>query len=266
MKWGRIILVIFGALIVTALGIDAADTIQGKSGTLLSQVIRTESGCGPGMVAVRTIPGVECIDQFEVSPGKACPIATPSNSIESQKNADTRECVAESRKGSMPWSFVTRDQALQLCARAGKRLPTALEWYSLSLGMTEVESSCNVSSKSVALSGSKDGCVAPHGAHDLVGNLWEWVSDDVVNGTYNNRALPENGYIEQVDNTGIAVLTNDAEQDLYGKDYFWAPHDGVFGMVRGGYYDSGSDAGLYAVHADTPTNAANIGIGFRCVK
>jgi Sulfatase-modifying factor enzyme 1 len=266
MKWGRIVLVIFGALIITALGIDAADTLQGKSGTLLSQVIKTESGCGPGMLVVDAIPGITCVDQFEVSSGKECPIDVPSNSIESQKNADTRECVPESVKGSTPWGFVTRDQALQLCARVGKRLPTASEWYGMSLGMTDVESSCNVSSKAVSLTGSRDTCVTPYGAHDLVGNLWEWVSDDVIDGVYNSRSLPQNGYVEQVDNAGIATLTNTEEQELYGKDYFWTPDTGVFGMVRGGYYDSGSDAGLYAVHADTPTNAASIGIGFRCVK
>jgi formylglycine-generating enzyme required for sulfatase activity len=266
MKWGRIILVIFGALIVTALGIDAADTISGKDGTLLSQVIRTENGCGLGMVAVDAIPGISCVDQFEVSPGKECPVATPSNSIESQKNTDTKECFAESAKGKTPWGFVTRDQAFQLCARAHKRLPTASEWYGLSLGMTDVESSCNVTSKSVALTGSRELCVAPHGAYDLVGNLWEWISDDVINGTYNSRTLPQNGYVEQIDNTGIAVMTNVAEQESYGNDYFWASNEGVFGIVRGGYYDSGSDAGVYSVHADTPTNAASIGIGFRCVR
>lgn len=266
MKWGRITLVIFGALIVTALGIDASDTLQGKSGTLLSQVIRSEGGCGPGMLGVDTIPGVTCVDQFEATPGKECPVRNPSNSLESQKNTDMKVCLPESRKEAIPWSFVTRDQALQLCARAGKRLPTATEWYALSLGMTDVESSCNVSSKSLAPTGSRDTCVAPYGGYDLVGNVWEWVSDDVIDGTYNNRALPENGYVEQVDNAGIATRTNVNEQELYGKDYFWTPSTGAFGVVRGGYYDSGSDAGIYSVHADTPTNAASIGIGFRCIK
>jgi hypothetical protein len=265
-KWAKVTLVVIGALIVTSLGIDAADTLQGKSGTLLSQVIRTEGGCGPGMVSVDAIPGITCVDAFEVSSGEECPIDVPSNSIESQKNADTRECIPESVDGATPWSFVTRDQALQLCARAGKRLPTASEWYGLSLGMTDVESSCNVSSKTIAVTGSYDACVAPHGAYDLVGNLWEWVSDDVIDGNFNNRALPENGYVEQVDNAGIATLTNSGEQELYGKDYFWPPDGGAFGMVRGGYYDSGSDAGVYAVHADTPPNAASVGIGFRCVR
>lgn len=267
MKWGRIVLVIFGALIITALGIDAADTMSGKDGTLLSQVIGTKSeGCGPGMIAVQAIPGVSCVDAYEVSPGKECPISAPNNMIESQKNVDSPLCTPVSEKDRTPWSFVTRDQALQLCARVGKRLPASAEWYALSLGMTDVEHVCNVGSKHVAQTGAYESCRAPYGAYDIVGNMWEWVRDDVINGNYNNRTLPISGYVGQVDNTGVAIGTSDAEQELFGKDYFWAQHEGAFGMIRGGYYDSGSDAGVYAVHADTPTNAASAGIGFRCVQ
>jgi hypothetical protein len=266
MKWGKIILVIFGALIVTALGIDAADTISGSKGTLLSQVIQSDSTCPVGMIEVEAVPGITCVDQFEESTGDDCPVRSPSNMLESYKNVETSSCLSQSEAGQIPWSFVTRDQALQLCARSGKRLPTSAEWYSLSLGMTDVENSCNVASKSVQETGNAKSCKTPSGVHDLVGNVWEWVSEDVINGTYNNRELPQNGYVEQTDSTGVAIITNTAEQELYGNDYFWSNANGAFGMVRGGYYDSGKDAGIYAVHADTPSNAASIGIGFRCVK
>jgi hypothetical protein len=266
MKWGRVILVIFGALIVTALGIDAADTLSGKDGTLLSQVIRTEKGCGAGMVKVEAVPGVTCVDQYEASPNSACLHQTPTSMLQSQKNVENKECLAQSVSSMVPWGFVTRDQAMQLCARSGKRLPTASEWYGLSLGMTDVESVCNLHSGSAKMTGAQTSCSAPYGAYDLVGNLWEWVVDDVINGSFNNRALPQNGYVEQVDSAGIALMTSTLEQDMYERDYFWSSKEGAYGMVRGGYYDSGSDGGVYAVHADTPANAANIGIGFRCVK
>jgi len=86
------------------------------------------------------------------------------------KNYETIECIPESKNNVTPWRFVTRDQAMQLCARVGKRLPTSEEWYALSLGMVAVESNCNISSKDISPSGAKTACVSPHGAYDLEGN------------------------------------------------------------------------------------------------
>ncbi len=264
-KWGRVTLVILGAVIVTALGIDAADTMSGKDGTLLSRVIETSEKCPSGMVEVGAVPGITCVDTYEVSAGSECPISSPTSLIESQKNVNTKECGGESKAEVEPWGFITRDQAVQICARRNTRLPNASEWYALTIGMTDVEESCNVESKSRSLTGALSQCVTPAGAYDLVGNLWEWVSDDVIDGSWSGRTLPLNGYVAQIDNAGMAVVTETTENDLYGKDYFWSRTDGAFGMVRGGYYDSGTDGGMYTVHADTPTNAASAGIGFRCV-
>lgn len=267
MKWWKTIVVIVLAVLVTTLGIDAADTINGSKGTLLSQVIKSGgNGCPPGMVPLQNVPDLKCVDQYEASPGKGCPVSFPQNTIESIKNVDTAACHVESKTGAKPWVFITREQAMQLCARDGKRLPTSAEWYTMSLGMTAIDASCNISSKQLAAAGEFSSCQAPSGAYDLVGNAWEWVSDDVINGTYNARPLPENGYVTQTDNGGMAVITSEAEDELFGKDYFWSPHEGAFGIVRGGYYDSGTDGGLYAVHADTPPTAASIGISFRCVQ
>jgi formylglycine-generating enzyme required for sulfatase activity len=267
MKWGKLTLVIVGALIITALGIDAADTFQGNGGTLLSQVISKDTGrCPEGMTPVEAIPGVNCVDIYEASPGENCPAKTPDQMVATQHNMDSGECTAESKQHATPWRYVTRDQAMQMCARSAKRLPTNEEWYLLSLGMANPESSCNISSRSISETGAHDGCVSPLGAYDLVGNVWEWVSDDVINGSHNTRQLPESGYVAQVDAGGLAVAVSQDAQDLFGKDYFWSRADGAYGMIRGGYYDSGSDAGVYTVHADTPPTSASVGIGFRCVR
>jgi formylglycine-generating enzyme required for sulfatase activity len=155
---------------------------------------------------------------------------------------------------------------MQMCARDGKRLPTNAEWYNLSLGMSGVEEVCNIRSKDVSHTGSFSECVSPDGVYDLVGNVWEWVSDDVIEGAYNARQLPESGYVAQVDAHGMATVVSDESQELFGKDYFWSRADGAYGIIRGGYYGSDTDAGVYVVHADTPPTSASAGVGFRCVK
>ena len=268
MKWGRGILIIFGALVITSLGIDAADTMHGSTGTLLSQVISRggSSKCPSGMNQIENVPSLTCVDAYEVSPGKGCPVADPDQILATQQNVGVKECVGESKKGVLPWRFVTRDQAMQLCARAGKRLPTSEEWYVLGLGMTDVEKSCNVATKRISQTGTLEACITPNGVFDLVGNVWEWVSDDVIDGTYKSNKLPDSGYVAQVDASGMATVVSKDPQDLFEKDYFWSQATGAYGVIRGGYYDSGTDAGIYTTHADTQPTTASAGIGFRCVK
>ncbi len=267
MKWGRITLVVLGACIITALGIDAADTLKGNDGTLLSQVIKTREGaCPSGMIEVSNVPTLTCVDMYEASAHEKCPVAHPEQILATTQNINTKECVSESKKDTLPWRFITRDQAMQVCARGGKRLPTNEEWYALTLGMVSVESSCNVSSRQTAQSGAYSECVSPTGAYDLIGNVWEWVSDDVIDGTYKGTHVPMTGYVAQVDATGMATVVSNDPQELFEKDYFWSQENGAYGIIRGGYYDSGTDAGIYTVHADTPPTTAGVGIGFRCVK
>jgi formylglycine-generating enzyme required for sulfatase activity len=267
MKWGRTTLIVIGAVIVTALGIDAADTFTGNEGTLLSQIISSEKGaCPSGMVAVRNVPSVSCVDVYEGSAGTNCPVAEPDNVLGSLRNIESQKCFPESKANAMPWRYISRDLAMQICARAGKRLPTSEEWYTLSLGISAIDESCNVKSNAVSRSGVYERCVSPHGAYDLIGNVWEWVSDDVIDGTYRNSTLPPSGYVAQVDQSGMATLTSQTEEVLFGSDYFWSQATGAYGIIRGGYYDSGTDAGVYTVHADTPPTAASAGVGFRCVR
>ena len=264
MKWLKVGAVVFGALIVTALGIDAADTLSGSRSTLLGQLIKSESGsCPAGMVEVPMASTFACVDIYEASPSDTCPQNDPQNELQSKENIDAVDCSADSKEGVYPWRFITREQAVTACMRAGKRLPTASEWHLTNIGTPDTEV-CNTNGPS-AREGGGSSCVSAIGAYDTIGNVWEWTSDDIVEGRYKDRQLPESGYITQVDADGIALLTGPQPSDLFYEDYFWSSPTGVFGMLRGGFYGSKEDAGIYSTHAQTVPTTAGTAIGFRCV-
>lgn len=263
----RILPVIIGAVVITALGIDASDTLKGQSGTMLGQLIATDNRvCPDGMVQIPAATSFTCIDQYEASAHEDCPVATPQGPDQTQTNIVNLECKADSKAGVEPWRFITREQAAAACARAGKRLPKAGEWYSAALGAIDADNNCNTDSNKVEPGGSYPDCVSAAGVYDLIGNVWEWVSDDVVDGQHNGQPLPKEGYVGQVDGKGIPTLTSDGPSDLFYKDYFWSDSVGVFGMLRGGFYGSEEDAGIYSVHAKTAPTSLGTAIGFRCVK
>ncbi len=148
--------------------------------------------------------------------------------------------------------------------RAGKRLPKASEWHLVNIGTPDT-SACNTNSAGVRVSGASDTCVSALGAFDTIGNIWEWTADDIIDGVYEGRTLPESGYVTQVDSDGIALLTGTEPSELFYDDYFWSSPTGAFGMLRGGFYGSKEDAGVYSTHAQTLPTTAGTAIGFRCV-
>lgn len=257
-------LTVLGAVCVSTLGIFASDGLSGIDRSLIGLTsMGTESICSTGMVPVRTSIGTLCVDQFEASVAEGCPHLNPQNIIESEDNASQSDCFAASKKGNQPWRYISLPQAQRMCAAAGKRLPTSDEWYTIALGTDETM--CNTSGSKANDSGTSE-CVSTIGAYDTIGNVWEWVDETVIDRSYAGRVLPPEGYVASVDASGVAITTDPDSETIYGKDYFWSKETGVFGMLRGGFYGSKSDAGLYAVNASVQTSFASPGVGFRCVK
>lgn len=259
--------ILIGALVVTSLGIDASQTWQGSSGTLIAGLIGSqETGCGEGMVAVPAGRTFSCVDQYEASAGPGCTVAVPNNPADTEANVANEDCGAVSQQGVLPWRYVSRARAAQLCARAGKRLPSAAEWYDSALDTKT--SDCQVSTGVINVTGKNVACVSAAGVYDAVGNVWEWVEDDVMLGQYRGRPVPPSGYVTSADADGVATMTGSAAPpgSPYDTAYFWSDSQGTFGMIRGGFYGSRGDAGVYAVHAHTPPEFTGEAVGFRCVR
>jgi formylglycine-generating enzyme required for sulfatase activity len=124
---------------------------------------------------------------------------------------------------------------------------------------------CNLNGEK-GVAGFMPECLSGAGAADLVGNVWELTSGEVVDGLYGEVALPNEGYVEQVGGDGLATMTTNTPNDIYNQDYFWSKPEGQFSIMRGGFYGSRLDGGVYAVHAATDINFSSAAIGFRCVK
>lgn len=102
--------------------------------------------------------------------------------------------------GDHPVNCITFEQAEQVCAYEGKRLPTEAEWAKAARGTdgrifpwgNSPTPSCDTAIVNQAIGGKMGpGCGAgttqpvgsrpsgasPYGAQDMVGNLWEWTAD-----------------------------------------------------------------------------------------
>lgn len=252
-----------GAMLCATLGIFASDAVRGIDGHMNLANVQQSGACVEGMMPVQVGDRTLCVDVYEASPSTKCPHQTPTNVVQTEENAKATDCYAASVKSGQPWVFVSLPQAQRLCAGAGKRLPTNEEWYRSALGTDNAV--CTIAQGKSAATGAGN-CVSALGIYDTVGNVWEWVDESVTGRSFDGRELPETGYVASVDGDGIAVTSAQAPDVLYDNDYFWSGTDGVYGMIRGGFYGSNNDAGLYTTNASVPTSFASQGVGFRCVS
>ncbi len=257
------ILVGVGALIISTLGIQASDELAGVSGRLSGLVLESQGVCGLHEVPILFGSHSVCMDVYEASPHTSCPYEQIKSEVDTQVNIGAEACRAHSAPSLDPWKYVTYTEAQQLCARAGKRLPTNEEWYKVALGQTELDA-CFLS-QTLELTGTAN-CVTNTGVHDVVGNVWEWMDDTVTDGTYKDRSLPESGYITLVDSDGVVLTTHTEPDARFGEDYAWVNSTGVQGIIRGGFYGSGEDGGIFSQNIAVPLNFSAVGVGFRCVR
>lgn len=264
-RWVKASLTVVGAVVLSTVGIYASDKLQGLEGGIGNLAGVGNSGiCTAGAVPFKIGDAVLCVDVYEASAGDTCRHTQPSNIVQTEQNLSEEECAITSIEGKMPWTFVSLPQAQRLCAGVGKRLPTSKEWYHIALGTNP--DACSIDGANAKNTGAYSECVSSAGAYDVIGNAWEWIDGTVQGNQFEGRALPEEGYVTSVDANGVAISSAEEADELYGKDYFWSKADGVFGIIRGGFYGSKEDAGLYTMNASVLTSFASQGVGFRCVE
>lgn len=257
-----------GALVLSTVAIGATDIAQNIGGGLMGAVFQSQGGsspCGQGAALLNLGTRSICVDIYEASPASSCPKADPQSSLETTENLETISCTPHSTPDVLPWRFVSLTDAQQLCARVGKRLPTNEEWYKAVSGLTAQTCVVNERTSQPVHTGVRD-CISPLGIHDMVGNVWEWVEGSVHDGRYEDRALPESGYVQAVDLNGVVSETSVEPARDFGEDYASIDATGVRGMLRGGFYNSQDDAGIFTLNAAVPLDFKTTGIGFRCVE
>lgn len=254
-------------------GLQGIQGIQGPQG---QSVVAT---CSQDSV----LSGITCIDTYEASVWKttdasviekirfgtvtladltAAGAAYLGVSIEDYVNAGCpktgngcMDVYAVSISGVKPSQFINWFQASAVARNSGKRLPTNAEWQAAALGTPDT-ADCNFSSSGPALTGALTKCVSNVGAFDMVGNLWEWVADWVPLSTVPGET-----------HCAAALFSGTGDDNcLVGA----STSEGPGALIRGGAFNSGTKAGVFAVFGgvtpDYSNNADPPVIGFRAAR
>lgn len=271
----REIIVIFFTIILTTLIVRGFDNVSSFLPAMISKRIKDNSPCSADMVFIPKENGGFCIDKYENSASLQCPFQNPKSQEETRENLNNPNCKPISVPNALPWTFISRDQAEQACAKAGKRLPTNEEWYLASLGTPDKSSNwaaddCHLANNwdsQPGRTGSGKNCVSSFGVYDMIGNVWEWVKGAAIDGIFEQRELPERGYVQSTDGKGMPALTDSEKPNPdYNEDFFWIQKEGPRAIARGGYWDNKERAGMYSVYIMYLPSQVGPGTGFRCAK
>ncbi len=179
----------------------------------------------------------------------------------------SQESYACSVTGVSPSRYMTWFQAQQSCELSGKSMCTNAQWQAAAAGThdpgsAETGNQCriavtNSAPRATGLAGASpggaDSCMSMWGVEDMIGNLWEWTSDWWGQGA---DSMSEN------------------QDGAFGGDGAWnvdpAQSQGSYATyfpataLRGGAWNTGSTAGVFALYMVHGPAYSATSIGARC--
>ena len=199
--------------------------------------------------------GAWCVDTYEASvwsdaAGTGSRFGDSSDNYPCDDNGNGCGGIfAVSRNGVLPSRLITWFQAQQACLNAGKQLLPNAIWQGAAADTPDSDD-CTVNSSDPVATGNKDDCVSDWGTFDMVGNVGEWVAD-------------------WMQPNSAAGGSNSTAQ--YGEDSITGVNDATptsrrfpAALIRGGDYNDGTDAGVFALEARRGPAYDSSTVGFRC--
>lgn len=174
-----------------------------------------------------------------------------------------------------PSRFLTWFQANEACAASGKRLPTNAEWQRAARGTQDPGDSdgsggyCVTKASGPRNTGMGTKCVSDWGAQDLIGNVYEMVSEWVLGpGTNGQETQPWQSAAATQDplynSDLVANITSGSLVKEGGAFVMGAPAI----LLRGGNFfavDTGVKAGLFSMNVNLAPSFSTFNVGVRCV-
>lgn len=156
----------------------------------------------------------------------------------------------------IPSNNITWFQAAAACRNSGKELMPNGVWQSAAFGTPDPGEgdgviTCNTATEGPVPTGSTGDCVSDVGAHDMVGNVWEWVE----NWIQNNQDIDNQSFTPPAFGGDTVAEIDEAFDRSFG---FPAA------LLRGGDFSQANSSGVFALLAtDGPASASRF-FGFRC--
>jgi len=179
----------------------------------------------------------------------------------------TAPLYAASVAGVPPSTCVTWFQAEQACRLSGKRLLRNEEWQAAAAGTPDPgvnddhTATCATNSDFAALTGARSSCISRWGAHDMAGNVWEWVAEWINPGV--GCTFWDSAHGGDLSCMGVpqpaAPPAGATARELVSFD---ANLPGA--IIRGGNYATGDRNGIFAIYAAVNPSNISRSTGFRC--